>query len=261
MHLMVYAEYGRIGVYMLQEYARCVGVGDSDEEISDFANTLLKLPQDHPLARLLGRSLDFRSKAGLADALLHPLDRAYTVPQLFEFIKKAGLIFGRWVWQAPYSPQCAIIADTPHGLRLAKLSQEEGYAAVELFRGTISRHSFIAFRDDDQGAPQPIHFDGDEWKMYIPIRQPGVVCIQKHLPPGAAAVLVNQDHEDTDLVNPINPLEKRLFDEIDGRRTITDIMKRVISSSDSRLHLEGVRNLFERLWQYDHVVFDASNQD
>ncbi len=122
MHLMVYATYGRTGIYMLQEYCRRLGIGRSDEEIRDLANTLMALPQGHPLAQLLGAVPDFRTKAGLADALLHPQDRAYTVPQLFDFIDRAGLTFGRWVRQAPYLPQCGDLARTPHGARLTQLS-------------------------------------------------------------------------------------------------------------------------------------------
>ncbi len=94
-----------------------------------------RLPQDHPLARLLGESADFRSQAGLADALLHPRDRAYTVPELFDFLERAGLVFGRWVRQAPYLPQCGALAAAPHASRLAMLPLPEQYAAVELWRG------------------------------------------------------------------------------------------------------------------------------
>ncbi|MEA1976796.1 MAG: class I SAM-dependent methyltransferase, partial [Chloroflexota bacterium] len=136
-HIMVYAAYGRAGVCMLQEYCRRLGIGDSDEEIHELANTLMSLPQDHPLARLLGESPDFRSKAGLADAILNPQDRAYTAPQIFEFIDRCDLAFGRWVRQAPYLPQCGGLAKTAHSSRLAQLPEVERYAAVELFRGTM----------------------------------------------------------------------------------------------------------------------------
>ena len=151
MHLMVYAAYGRAGVYMLQDYCRRLGIGNTEKEIRDLANTLRALPQDHPLARLLGESADFRSQAGLADALLHPRDRAYTVPELFDFLERAGLVFGRWVRQAPYLPQCGALAATPHASRLAMLPLPEQYAAVELFRGTMVRHNLIAYRDDHPG--------------------------------------------------------------------------------------------------------------
>jgi SAM-dependent methyltransferase len=82
LNLMVYAPYGRAGVYMLQDYCRRLGVGGMASEIQDLAASLKALPPDHPLAPLLRSSPDFADKAGLADALLHPQDRSYAVPQL-----------------------------------------------------------------------------------------------------------------------------------------------------------------------------------
>ena len=253
LHLMVYATYGRFGVYMLQEYARLLGVGDTDAEITDFANTLMALPLDHPLARLLGESPDFRTKAGLADALLHPQDRAYTVPQLFELLQKAGATFGRWVRQAPYLPQCGDLARTPHGARLALLSPPEQYAAVELFRGTMIRHNVVAYRSDKPGGGQPIHFSGQRWLNYVPIRLPRTLSINERAPAGTEAVLINQSHTYPDIVLPIDADEMRLIEAIDGQLSIAEITKEV-SMGKKRL-----RAFIERLWQYDQIVFDASN--
>lgn len=258
MHLMVYAAYGRTGIHMLQEYCRRLGIVPSEVEIEDLSEVLKELPRGHPLDYLLRESPDFRDPCALADALLNPRDRAYTVPQLFDYIDRCGLAFARWYRQAPYTPKCGVIASAPHGPRLAKLPAQEQYAAVELFRGTISRHSFIVYRDDRPGVLQPIRFEEDAWLMYVPIRQPRVICIQNSLPPGAAAVLINQDHVDTDLFYPIDSLEKRLFEAIDGTQTIAEIINSVSSSSGSHLRLESARDFFERLWQYDHVVIDAS---
>jgi len=259
-HLMVYAAYGRSGITMLQEYCQRLGIVASDMEIEDLIAVLKELPRGHPLDFLLRESLDFRNPSALADALLNPRERAYTVPQLFETIDRCGLTFGRWYRQAPYSPQCGVVANTPHGPRLAKLPLQEQYAAVELFRGTISRHSLIAYRDDRPGVSQPVRFEGDAWLTYIPIRQPSVICIQKRLPPGAAGVLINQDHIYTDLIHPIDPLEKRLYDGIDGKATIADITNHVSTTMGKRMHHETARDFFERLWMYDHVVFDASKR-
>ncbi len=50
------------------------------------------------------------NKAGLADALLHPQDRSYSVPQLMDFLDRSGLAFGRWIRQAPYLPWCGALA-------------------------------------------------------------------------------------------------------------------------------------------------------
>lgn len=139
LHLMVYAPYGRAGIYMIQEYCRRLGVGGNHAEILDLAAVLGMLPRDHPLSHVLRASPDFEHPHGLADALLNPRDRAYSVPQLFDFIERNGLSFGRWYLQAPYLPRCGDVAKTPHGPRLARLPAPEACAAVELLRGTLMR--------------------------------------------------------------------------------------------------------------------------
>ena len=257
MHLMVYAPYGRTGIYMLQEFCRRIGVQANDEGIRDLIATLKALPPGHPLETLLREAPDFRQEAALADALLHPQDRAYSVPQLFDFIEKAGLTFGRWLKQAPYTPHCGVVAKIPQASRLAQLSPAEQYAAVELFRGTMVRHSVIAYRDDSPGGAQPISFAGDAWLDYVPLRMPDTMCVQERLPPGAAAVLLNPTHAYRDLIMPIDSTEKGLFDAIDGNRSIGGIVERTLPSSKSP-QLDTARTFFEKLWLYDQVVFDAS---
>ena len=258
MHLMVYAPYGRTGIYMLQEFCRRIGIHATDEEIRDLIAALKALPPGHPLETLLREAPDFRQEAELADALLHPQDRAYSVPQLFDFIERGGLAFGRWVKQAPYSPHCGVMAKIPQAARLAQLPLAEQYAAVELFRGTMVRHSVVLYRDDNPGGPQPVSFAGDAWLGYVPIRMSDTICVQERLPPGAAAVLINQTHTYRDLFMPISTTEKRLFDAIDGTRRIGDIAERALPSSPNKSQLDMARTFFERLWQYDQVVFDAS---
>jgi SAM-dependent methyltransferase len=251
MHLMVYAPHGRTGVYMLQEFCRRVGIAATDDGIRDLVAALGALPPGHPLAALLRHAPDFRQPAGLADALLHPQDRAYSVPQLFEFLEAGGMAFGRWVWQAPYSPHCGVMGRLPQAAQLAALPPAEQYAATELFRGTMLRHSLIAHRRGGAAVPRPITFAGEAWLNYVPIRRPDTIAVEERLPPGAAAVLINQGHTCTDIYLPIDAHEKRLFDAIDGARTIGDIVR-------SQGHLDQAGAFFERLYQYDQVVIDAS---
>ena len=250
MHLMVYAPYGRAGVYMLQEFCRRIGIQAGDEEIRHLVVALGALPARHPLARLLHEAPDFRQEAALADALLHPQDRAYSVPQLLDLIAGAGLAFSRWVRQAPYSPHCGLIAQLPQAARISALEPSQQYAAAELFRGAMMSHSVIVRRDDYAGRSQGISFSGDDWLDYIPVRVPDTLCVQERLPPGAAAVLINRAHTDTDIYLPIGAREKLLVDAIDGERTIG-----AIGGDGQR---DVCRALFERLWWHDQVVFDAS---
>ena len=260
MHLMVYAPYGRTGIYMLQDFCRRLGIHATDVEIRELIGALSALPPGHPLETLLREAPDFRHEAALADALLHPQDRAYSVPQLFEFIANGGLTFGRWVKQAPYSLHCGVIAKIPQASRMVRLSLAEQYAAIELFRGTMVRHSMVAYRNDSAGGPQQISLTGDTWLGYVPIRMADTICVQDHLPPGAAAVLINRTHTYRDLFMPIGPTEKQLFDAIDGDRSIGDIVERILSPSHRTTNFDIARAFFERLWWHDQVVFDASQQ-
>jgi len=256
MLLMLYAPYGRAGIYMLQDFCRRVGIPATDEGIDSLIATLKLLPPGHPLEHLLNEAPDFQTDAALADALLHPQDRSYSVPQLFDFIERTGLTFGRWIKQAHYSPHCGVLAQILQSSGMSRLSAMEQYAAVELFRGTMVVHSFIAYRNDSPSGPQAIRFDHDDWLRYIPIVTPDTVCIQERLPAGAAGVLINKSHTYRDLFLPIDSFEKTLHDAIDGSRTIGEIVH--TASSKDKSQLERARNLFERLWWFDQVVFDTT---
>jgi SAM-dependent methyltransferase len=255
MHLMVYAPYGRTGVYMLQEFCRRIGVHATDGDIRDLIRTLRVLPTGHPLQNLLGQAPELRNEAAIADALLHPQDRAYSVSQFFDLIAKAGLTFGRWLRQAPYFAHCGLVAKIPQAAQIARLPLAEQYAASELFRGTMIRHSAVVYRSDCDSSLRPVDFERDNWLNYVPIRMPDTICIQDRLPSGAAAVLINQTHTYRDLFLPIGETEKRLFDAIDGERRIVDIAKKTLSTSEQSARLDSTQDFFERLWWHDQVVF------
>jgi SAM-dependent methyltransferase len=251
LHLMVYAPYGRAGVYMIQDYCRRLKVGAADQDIADLAASLKAMPLDHPLAPLLRNSPDFADKAGLADALLHPQDRPYSVPQLMEFLERGDLCFGRWVRQAPYLACCGALAATPHGRRLASLPAQAQYAAIELFRGTMVRHGVVAYRKNGPVQAASVDFDGETWLDYVPVRLPDTITVRERLPPGAAAVLINRNHTYTDLYLPIDARQLLLFESIDGERTIAEIGGEPRNRSLARA-------FFQQLWRWDQVVLDTS---
>jgi hypothetical protein len=254
MHVMVYGTYGRAGIYMMQEYCRLLGVRATDQELRDVGALIGALSGDHPIGAVARRAKDFRQPHALADALLHPQDRAYTVPQLYAWLERCGLSFGRWLEQAAYLPQCGTIAGMPHAARLLSLPPPSQYAAVELLRGTMTQHNFIAYRDDRVGEGRQIAFDGDAWRGYVPLRLPWTLCIRERLPAGAAAVLINRAHVYPDLALPIDSAAARVFAAIDGKRTIEEILWSAAGSDGT----ERARRFIERLWEYDQIVFDAT---
>lgn len=244
--LMAYARYGRTGVYMIQDYCRRLGVGTSSGELADLVGTLRELPLGHPLSRLLRGSRDFADDDALADALCNPRDRAYSVPELVELIEEAGLRFGRWHHQAPYLPDCGSISETPHARRIGEQDIVEQYALVELFRGTITRHTAIVFRDDDTTSGV-LDFAGPDAGDWVPIPVPTAVAVEERLPPGAAAALINRAHTDTDLVMFADRRQRRIFGSIDGTRTVAELGP-------------GASDVVERLWRHDLVVIDTTRR-
>ena len=255
MRLMVYARYGRSGIYMMQEYCRLLGISASPEDLQALGGALEALPANHPISGVLNHATDFQRPEAIADALLHPQDRAYTVPELYAWLDRCGMSFGRWVEQAPYLAQCGAVARSPHGARLASLAPRLQHAAVELFRGTMVSHSFIAYRDDRPDASQEINFAGDSWRDYVPIALAWTVCVRERLPPGSVAVLINRAHAFTDIILTVDSFEDGLLRAIDGKRTLAEIQQIAAPDGDSE---RRALKFFERLWQYDQVVFDAS---
>ena len=257
MQIMVYAPYGRTGIYMLQEFCRRVGIHADDDGIRRLVGILGSLPAGHPLHNILVEAPELRNEATLADALLHPQDRAYSVPQFFKFIEDGGLVFGRWFRQAPYSPHCGVISQVRQLDEIKGLPLREQYAALELFRGTMTRHSAILYRDDIDISQHIVNFDAEAWLGYIPVRVSDTICIQNRVPRSAAAVLINRTHTYKDLFLTMNHGEKRLFDLIDGQQTIGAIVDKTRSYRDPVMHNHLARTLFKQLWWHDQVVFDT----
>jgi len=254
LHLMVYAKYGRVGIDMIREYGQLLGITASEADIDELAGSLEGLPAGHPLTHLLRSSPDFRDPHALADALLNPRETAYSVPELLRLLGSAGLGFGRWLRQAPYLPQCGALAGVAHGRRIERLDPASQYAVVELFRGTITRHSVIAYNADDLPAAQPITFDDDtDWLAFVPLRSPTSLAVDEpeRLPPGAAAALLNRAHNHADLVLFVDDGARAMFDAIDGRASIGDIVGDFDPEPDAL-------GFFEQLWRHDLAVFDGS---
>jgi hypothetical protein len=217
----------------------------------DLISVLKMLPPHHPVLATQGGSREFTNSEALVDVLLNPRDRSYSVPQLFEYLERGGLVLGRWYWQAAYLPQCGYMARTPHGERLAKLPEVKRYGLMELWRGLMSTHSFVAYRDDADHARSKISFD-DECLRYVPVRIPWTTIVQNS-PMGGAGVLINQTHVFQDLFVVVNDRQKLMYEAIDGRRTIGEILESVNEAENI-----DAREFFETLWLYDQIVFDTS---
>jgi hypothetical protein len=238
-----------------------LGIGSSDQELQQLSETLQALPPQHPLASVIATSKDFLHPDALADALLHPQDRAYTVPQVQAWLDRCGVHFGRWVDQAPYLPQCGALAATPHAALLGRLSASAQHAAVELWRGAITKHHFTAHLHEGCADPPWDPFDSrpssrrrHRWHHLIPLRVPWTVTVRERLPAGVVAVLINRAHTFADLILAVDKDQHTLLSAIDGQRNLAEIVGNCATGISEKRAL----SFFKKLWQYDQVVFDGS---
>jgi len=156
MGLMVYAPYGRTGVYPLQAgFGRLLG-GDAPSVQVRLARAALGgLPETNWFARnaLLG---DHRgSDAGLYDLLLHSRDRPYSVAELAGALERAGLAPVSFLEPARYDP-LRYLPDDPELLaRVKVLEPLERAALAEQLAGNMKTHIVYAARSGEGGEAQP----------------------------------------------------------------------------------------------------------
>ena len=120
-------------------------------------------------------------------------------------------------------------------------------------RGTMDRHSFVAYRDDREREAQPIAFEGDGWRSFVPARLPWTLTVKDRAPRGVAAVLINPSHTYPDLALFIDAAQERLLMAIDGERSVAEILH----GAGGTIGDEQGRQFFRRLWEHDLIVFDA----
>jgi SAM-dependent methyltransferase len=93
--LMVYGRYGRTGVYQMQALMRLINGDEPDLQVKvDNTKAVLACL---PAGNWFKRGADLVSDhermgdAGIYDLFLHEQDRAYTVPEVYAFVERAGL--------------------------------------------------------------------------------------------------------------------------------------------------------------------------
>lgn len=253
LYLMVYGAYGRAGVYMLQELCRLLGVEANEIQLDQLRSLIKELPSNHPIHVFRTATNDLNSLNGTADALLHPSDRAFTVPQLLEWLGKCGVRFERWLLQAPYLPRCSSLASKKVFPRYGNLSPTEGYAAMELLRGTMITHRFLTSRDDCE-KPQISFQDTGCFRSLIPEPYPGARLNNLVVPKGFAAQLWHPTHGYADLLLNINAKELAMYKAMNSERTIAEIVHHM-SADEAQ-----VKSFYSKLWDFDQVMFRTVNQ-
>ena len=158
--LMVYAPYGRTGVYPLQSaLRRLLGADTPPDQVRLAREVLEGLPATNWLVRnpLVGDHRD--SEAGLYDLLLHSRDRPYTVTELTGALERAGLGVVSFLEPARYDPRRYLPADRELTERVERLSTMEQAALAEQLAGNMKTHIVYAARMGEATEARPDRLD------------------------------------------------------------------------------------------------------
>ncbi len=97
MDLMVYAHYGRTGVYHIQKLMQMVNknITSRTEEVKNGWAVINSLPATnwYKLGNSVPSDHILFGDVGMYDLFLHKQDRSYTIPQVYELVEEAGLNF------------------------------------------------------------------------------------------------------------------------------------------------------------------------
>ncbi|GBQ81371.1 methyltransferase [Gluconacetobacter johannae DSM 13595] len=253
MGLMVYAPYGRTGVYMLQEaLARLAPHDEPPPQRLDVARRVMRhLPQTAWL-RQNGNFGDHLTggDAGLYDLLLNPRDRAYDVPGLFALLDGAGLRATCLMEPLRYDP-ALLLPDPRLRARIAHLPERARAAVAEALAGNMATHvAYVRRASDDVSFADPM----DPRSVPIMREIPGAELARQILPddrlPFAFGTL--------SVAVPVPPQARGLLPLIDGERTVGDLAAILETRGVSAGRFATVwRTMFDTLSGLNRVLLRA----
>lgn len=213
---MVYAPYGRSGVYPLQEAFGALSAGMTPQDRLEFAKTVFpRIPQNHPFKHnaLLGDHM--QSDAGFYDLLLHTQDCASRVTDVAQYLERAGLELISFIQPALYRLEGLV---PPDFALLEALTQVEEMALAEKLRGTFKTHVGYArkARADVGAAVDPLRLDAVPHFMLGDPGQAKTVILER----GGLPLNINGQKIGIGL----SPEAADLIGWIDGRTTVGEIL-------------------------------------
>ena len=139
MYIMVYGEIGRTGVYQMQDLLNMVNKNTNNfaNKIINFKNIYSILPSSNLLKKTENVICDHNTgDNGIVDELLNLQDRAYTVSELYKFVKSVGMNIVEFSPMDRYKYKFSI-----PNIDYKNISEIEKYSINELFFGDICKHS------------------------------------------------------------------------------------------------------------------------
>jgi SAM-dependent methyltransferase len=217
MGVMLYGEYGRSGVYPLQELLRTLA--PTSMALEDRIAMTKRLIRFLPTTNLFRRNPYLNDHvtggdAGLYDLLLHSCDRAFTVPDIGAMAQNSGLRVVAFLEPVRYEP-ATYMSDPIIARQASSLPLVERAAFAERLAGNLRTHVFYATRAGFDTVARP------EDTSAIPVlREMDAQKLAAGLQPGTP-LIANLDGFPWRAQLPA--LAPRIISQIDGRKTVAEI--------------------------------------
>jgi SAM-dependent methyltransferase len=253
MSIMLYGSFPRVGVYMLQEVFRLLGLKQDVEGIGIVKRAINVLPRWHHLNAYRQTAPDLGYDSGLVDTFLHPADRAFTVPEILDLARDNDLKFQSWLDNLKYSLSATIVDPQNPVRKLAEtLPVADQWEIVELMGQSVARHNFLLCHPEKDKRDYIVEFSGDEWLDYIPSRRHPLAAQRFDGAKASRRLVINRLSHSVAL----EPIEAELFEQIDGARTIRDILRTTHAPKNNEDLLPAARRFFGCMAEWDHLQFE-----
>lgn len=255
--LMLYGYYPRVGVHMLQDAFRILGLQQDAAGVAMVKHTLAHvLPAWHHKSSYGDADQGF--DAGLVDTYLHAREEAYTVADVLQLIDDSGLKLQTWLDTLDYSISLWIPnPQDPLRRAIEQLPLVNQWECVELIGQGLARQFVLACHADKPATDYTLNFTGSEWLDYVPhLRYP--IEILSGQPAGAnegasvpTLAIKRYGHR-----VELTPYETALLKRIDGRTTIIAMIEgEALTESNAMQQVEDARAFFQRMAGWDHLMF------
>jgi SAM-dependent methyltransferase len=215
--VMLYGEYGRSGVYPLQQMLQTLA--PPSMALEDRLAMTKRLLRFLPTTNLFRRNPYLNDHvtggdAGLYDLLLHSCDRAFTVPEIGTMAAESGLRVVAFLEPVRYEP-ATYMSDPVIARQASSLPLMERAAFAERLAGNLRTHVFYATRAGFDTVARP------EDTSAIPVlREMDAQKFAASLQPGTP-LIANLDGFPWRAQLPA--LAPRIVSQVDGRRTVAEI--------------------------------------
>lgn len=237
---MVYAPYGRTGVYPMQQMlAQLAGDRPLSEQVATARRLWDRLPATNWLRRNPFVGDHKRSDAELVDLLLHARDRSYTVPEFADLLGAGGLRPAAFLEPARYDP--ATYLNDPKLLQpLAEAGLVARAAFAERLTGTLKKHIAYAV---PSGAGDPVARLDEACVPVMPGSDPAQLA--ERLTGAAPKLTVTLDGEKRGF--PLPRLSAAILRRVDGATSVGRIVQ-ALCAQDAGLAPETARRQVAQLY-------------